>query len=76
MKKCDIFLVFAQNINCGYTIEPLHFSEAVLTSTHYICFRAKKKKNEYSCKPQFYYIKVGCKGVYVSRKCYHDEGVQ
>ena len=22
MKKCDIFLIFAQNINCGYTLEP------------------------------------------------------
>ena len=22
MKKCDIFLFFAQNIDCGYTIEP------------------------------------------------------
>ena len=38
--------------------------EAVLTSTHNLCFRAKKEKNVYPCKPQFYYIKVGCKGVY------------
>ena len=22
MKKCDIFLIFAQNIDCGYTLEP------------------------------------------------------
>ena len=22
MKICDIFLIFAQNINCGYTLEP------------------------------------------------------
>ena len=21
MKKCDIFLIFAQNIDCGYTLE-------------------------------------------------------
>ena len=26
-----------------------------------------KKKNEYPCKPQFYYIKVGCKGVFITR---------
>ena len=22
MKNCDIFLLFAQNIDCGYTLEP------------------------------------------------------
>ena len=22
MKKCDTFLIFAQNIDCGYTLEP------------------------------------------------------
>ena len=31
------FLIFAQNIDCGYT-------EAVLTSTHTLCFRAKIRK--------------------------------
>ena len=41
--------------------------EVVLTSTHDLCFRAKIKKNVYSCKPKFYYIKVGCKGVYIVR---------
>ena len=24
MKKCDNFLIFAQNIDCGYTLEPPH----------------------------------------------------
>ena len=32
MKKCDIFLIFPQNIDCGYALEqPI---EAVLTSAH------------------------------------------
>ena len=22
MKKCDVFLIFAQNIDCGYTLKP------------------------------------------------------
>ena len=22
MKNCDVFLIFAQNIDCGYTLEP------------------------------------------------------
>ena len=26
----------------------------------------------YPCKPQFYYIKVGCKGVFITRTCFHD----
>ena len=33
LKNFDIFLIFAQNIDCGYT-------EAVLTSTHNLCFGA------------------------------------
>ena len=31
-------------------------------------FWSKNKKKVYPCKPQFYYIKVGCKGVFVTRK--------
>ena len=63
IKIFDIFLIFAQNIDCGYTLEPPHLSEAVLTCTHNLCFRAKIRKNLYPCIPQFYYIKMGCKGV-------------
>ena len=69
MKNYDIFLIFAQNIDCGYTLELI---EAVLTSTHNLCFRAKVRKNVYPCKPQFFYIKVVCKGIYISRTCYAD----
>ena len=41
-------------------------------STHNQCFRAKIRKNVYPGKPQFYYVKVGCKGVFVTRTCFHD----
>ena len=41
-------------------------------STHNLCFRAKIRKNVYPCKPQFYCIKVGCKGVFVTRTCFRD----
>ena len=44
----------------------------VLTSTHNLCFGAKIRKNVYPCKPQFYYIKVGCKGVFITRTCFRD----
>ena len=63
MNVLNIFLIFAQNID----------SEAVLTSTHNQCFGAKIRKIVYLCKPQFYYIKVGCKGVFVTRTCFRDE---
>ena len=63
MKSCDIFLIFAQNIDC----------EAVLTSTHNLCLEQKYEKNVCPCKPQFYYIKVGCKGVFITRTRYPDE---
>ena len=38
LEKFDFFLIFAQNIDCGYTLEP--HRQAVLTSTHNLCFRA------------------------------------
>ena len=69
MKMKNIVLIFAQNIDCGYTLERL---EAVLTSNHNLCFEAKIRKNVYPCKPKFYYIKVGCKGVFVTRTCFRD----
>ena len=70
MKNCNIFLIFAQNIDCGYTLEPPQWGG----SNEYpqSMFWSKNKKKVYPCKPQFYYIKVGCKGVYITRTCYHD----
>ena len=47
-------------------------TEAVLTCTHNQCFGAKLRKIVYPCKPQFYYIKVGCKGVFVTWTCFRD----
>ena len=41
-KKNDIFLIFSQNIDCGYTLEPPH--ETVLTSTQKLDFEAKIRK--------------------------------
>ena len=48
-------------------------SEAVLTRTHNYVFRAKiRKTNVYPCKSMFYYIKVGCNGVLITRTCFPD----
>ena len=70
MNFFNIFLIFAQNIDCGYTLEPPQGGG----SNEYpqSMFWSKNKKNVYPCKPQFYYIKVGCKGVFVTRTCFHD----
>ena len=44
-KNLNIFLTFAQNIGCGYTLEPPHRGgEAVLSSTHNLCVGAKIRK--------------------------------
>ena len=61
MKNTDIFHIFVQNIDCGYSLEPPRRGG----SNEYpqSMFLNKSKKNIiYPCKPQFYYIKVEFKG--------------
>ena len=61
-KNSDIFQISAQNIDCGYSLEPPRrggsneYPQSMFLSRN-------KKNNVYPCKPQFYYIKVGLKGV-------------
>ena len=57
-KISDIFLIFAQNRG-GSNEYPQSM------------FWSKDKKNR--CIPQFYYIKVGFKGVFIARTCFPDE---
>ena len=53
--------ISAQNIDCGYSLEPprgggsYEYPESMFLSRN-------KKNNVYPCKPQFYYIKVGLRG--------------
>ena len=56
-----LFLILAQNVECGYALEPPHavVIEAVLVSYYNLCLDQNEKNNVYPCKPQFYYIKVG-----------------
>ena len=61
-KKSNIFHISAQNIDCGYSLEPPRRG----SSNEYpqsMFLSRNKKNNVYPCKPQFYYIKVGFKGV-------------
>ena len=61
-KNSDIFHFSAQNIICGYSLEPPRrggsneYPQSMFLSRN-------KKNNVYPYKPQFYYIKVGLKGV-------------
>ena len=62
IKTSDIFHISAQNFNCGYSLEPPRrggFNEYAQS----MFLSRNKKNNVYPCKPQFYYIKVGFKGV-------------
>ena len=56
------FHISAQNIDCGYSLEPPRqcFSNEYPQS---MFLSRNKKNNAYPCKPQFYYIKVVLKGV-------------
>ena len=62
IKYSDIFLISAKNIDCGYLLELRHrggsneYPQSMFLSRN-------NKNNVYPCKPQFYYIKVGFKGV-------------
>ena len=61
-KKSNIFHISAQNIDCGYSLEPPRrggsneYQQSMFLSRN-------KKNNVYPCKRQFHYIKVGFKGV-------------
>ena len=61
MKNSDIFRISAQNIDCGYSLEPPRrggsneYPQSLFSSRN-------KKNNVYPCKPQFNYIKVGLRG--------------
>ena len=58
MKKSDFFHISAQNIDCGYSLEPPR--RGVLTSTHNLCFRAEIRKIMYTpVKPSFTILKWG-----------------
>ena len=61
-KNSDIFHISVQNIDCGYSLEPPRrggFNEYPQS----MFLSRNNKNNVYPCKPQFYYIKVGFKGV-------------
>ena len=61
-KNSVIFQISARNIDCGYPLEPLYRGGSN-EYTQSMFLSRNKKNNVYPCKPQFYYSKVGLKGV-------------
>ena len=60
-KNSDIFHISAQNIDCGYSLEPPRrggFNEYPQS----MFLSRNKENNVYPCKPKLYYIKVRFKG--------------
>ena len=75
VQNFDIFLIFAHNIDCGFTLEPPQRGG----SNEYpqSMFSSKNKKNMYTrVNPTFFYIKVGCNGVFITRTCYPDVQIE
>ena len=72
-KNFDIFLIFAQNIYCGYTLEPPRRGGSNEYPQSMFWRKNKKNRYTYPCITQFYYIKVGYKGVFISRTCFPDD---
>ena len=62
IKKPWIFYISAQNINCGYLLEPPQQGSSNEHPQSMFSSR-NKKNNVYPCKPHFFYIKVGFKGM-------------
>ena len=63
-KMFDIFLIFAQNIDCGYTLE---------TSTHNLCFGAKIRKIGIPLHTSVLLYKSGVSGgVVIAWTCFPD----
>ena len=70
VERKSMFLNFAQNIDCGYTLEPPRRGGSIEYPQS--MFLNKNKKKVYPYKPQFCYIKVGLMGVFIARACFSD----
>ena len=72
MKHSGSFHTSAENIDCGYSLEPPRrggsneYPQSMFLSRNTI-------NNVYPCTPQFYYIKVGFEGVKIIWVCFRDE---
>ena len=64
LKNADIFQISAQNINCGYSLEPPRRGGSN-EYQQFMFLTRNKKNNVYPCRSQFYYEKWGFSPVYL-----------
>ena len=69
IKILIFFHISAQNIDCGYSLEPPRRGGSN-EYPHSMFLSRNKENNIYPCKPQFYYIKVGFKGSKLYRRVF------
>ena len=65
IKNLILLSYFYSNIECGYSLEPPRQGLIIFLSWN-------RKTNVYPCKPQFYNMKVGFKGVKIVKACFRD----
>ena len=72
--KTGIFHISAQNIeDCGYSLELPQWGSSNKYRYPQSMFLSRNKKiNVYPCKPQYYCINVGFKGVKAMKACFYD----
>ena len=71
-KNFDIFLIFAQNTDCGYTLEPPPRGGSNKYGTHNLCFEAKIRKIGIPLHIPVLLYKSGVRGVYITQTCFRD----
>ena len=74
-KNSYILHISDQNIDCWYSLEPPRRGGSNEYPQNMFLSR-NKKNNVYPCKPQFYYIKVGFKGVKIIQACLRDVNIK
>ena len=72
-KNFDIFLIFAQNINCGYTLEPPRRGGS--NEKPQCMFWSNNKKNRYTTAYPLLH-KVGFRGVFNAWRCFPDDDIR
>ena len=72
IKNSDIFHISAQNVDCGYSLEPPRRRDGSNEYQQSMFWAEIRKYNVYPCKPQFYYVKVGFHGVKIIQACFRD----
>ena len=70
-KNSDIRHISAQNIDCGYSLEPPHRGGSN-EYPQYMCLSRNKKNNVYPVNPSFTILKWNLRGVKIILVCFRD----